>query len=111
MEKINYEHPFFRELEKRGIEWQKLEDYNYEKPGLLIGTIHGTKGLECDTIIIPEVNKYNTNSKRQLLYVAMTRSKKRLILSAHKSTLLIKNFEGNQKEEEQKSNDIEYIWD
>jgi len=111
MEKINYEHPFFKELEKRGIEWQKLEDYNYEKPGLLIGTIHGTKGLECDTIIIPEVNKYNTNSKRQLLYVAMTRSKKRLILSAHKSTLLIKNFEGNQKEEEQKSNDIEYIWD
>ncbi|MFX1450475.1 MAG: 3'-5' exonuclease [Promethearchaeota archaeon] len=96
MAKINYNHAFFRELEKLNIEWNELENYNYETPELLIGTIHGTKGLESNTIIIPEVNKYKSNTDRQLLYVAMTRSRKKLILSAHKSTLLIKKFKSSQ---------------
>ncbi len=96
MAKIQYDHPFFKQLKRLNIEWKELENHNYEVPELLIGTIHGTKGLECDTIIIPEVNNYKTNRDRQLLYVAITRSRKKLILSAHKSTLLIKNFESSQ---------------
>ena len=78
MAKINYEHPFFKLLTKSDIEWKELRDHNYETPGLLIGTIHGSKGLECDTIIIPEVNTYLTNSQRQLLYVGITRSRKKI---------------------------------
>ena len=78
------------------IEWKELENHNFETPGLLISTIHGSKGLESDTIIIPEVNTYLTSSKRQLLYVGITRSRKKLILSAHKSTLLLKSFESSQ---------------
>jgi superfamily I DNA/RNA helicase len=96
MAKIHYDHPFFKLLENLNVQWKELENYNYETPELLIGTIHGTKGLECNTIIIPEVNTYITSSDRQLLYVAITRSRKKLILSAHKSTQLIKIFESTQ---------------
>jgi superfamily I DNA and RNA helicase len=92
MAKWNYEHPIFKFLKDLNIEWQNLEKYNYDLPGLLISTIHSSKGLECDTIIIPEVNKYNSNQDRQLLYVGITRSRKKLILSAHKSTLLLDAF-------------------
>lgn len=96
MAKINYDHPFFTHLKKLNIEWKELEKYNYETPELLIGTIHGTKGLESNTIIIPEANKYASNSDRQLLYVAITRSRQKLILSAHKSTRLIEWFKESQ---------------
>ncbi|MBA7674709.1 hypothetical protein ES703_82930 [subsurface metagenome] len=81
MAKINYKHLFFNVLKKLNIEWEDLKNHNYGSPGLLIGTIHGTKGLECDTIIIPEVNTYLSNIDRQLLYVAMTRSRKKLIFN------------------------------
>ncbi|MFX0071593.1 MAG: 3'-5' exonuclease [Candidatus Hermodarchaeota archaeon] len=89
MAKISYNHLFFKKLRKLNLEWKELKKHNYETPGLLIGTIHGTKGLECDTIVIPEVNSYLSNNDRQLLYVGITRSRKKLILSANKNTDLI----------------------
>ena len=91
--KINYDHPFCRYLEEAKIEWKDLKDYNYESPGLLIGTLYGTKGLESDTIIIPEVDTYKSDKERQLLYVGITRSRRKIILSAHKSTEFIKSLE------------------
>ena len=93
MKKINYKHPFFDYLKSHNIKWKDLQDYNYESPGLVIGTLYGTKGLESDTIIIPELDTYNSNQDRQLLYVGMTRSRKKLVLSANKSTELIKLLE------------------
>jgi superfamily I DNA/RNA helicase len=92
MAKINYNHLFFKKLRKLNLEWKELKKHNYETPGLLVGTIHGTKGLECDTIVIPEVNSYLSNNDRQLLYVGITRSRKRLILSANKNTDLINSI-------------------
>jgi len=94
--KLNYDHPFCKYLKEYNIEWQDLQDYNYETPGLLIGTLHGTKGLESDTIIIPEVDKYKSDKDRQLLYVGITRSRKKLILSANKSTSLLRSLEQYQ---------------
>jgi len=94
--KYKDDHPFFKALLKMDIEWEELQNHNFETPRLTIGTIHGSKGLECDTIIIPEVNTYFTNNRRQLLYVAITRSRKKLILSAHRSSLLLKSFESSQ---------------
>ncbi len=96
LEKMNYDHPFCKCLEEHNIEWRDLQDYNYMSPGLLIGTLHGTKGLESDIIIIPEIDKYKNNDDRQLLYVGITRSRKKLILSANKSTELIKSLEPYQ---------------
>jgi superfamily I DNA and RNA helicase len=93
MTKRDYDLSLFEYLRNNNIQWRDLEDYNYKTPGLLIGTLHGTKGLEADTIIIPELDKYKTNKDRQLLYVGMTRSRKRLILSATGFTDLIKSLE------------------
>ncbi len=87
--KREYDHPLFDHLRHREIEWSDLANHVYSDPGVLIGTIHGTKGLECDTIIIPEVDTFTSQRDRQLLYVGMTRSRKRLILSAKKSTELL----------------------
>lgn len=90
--KRNFEHPLFDLLQEKDINWKGLEDYNYNSSGLLIGTLHGTKGLEFDTIIIPEINSYESEKDRQLLYVGMTRSKRKLILSANKSNQFISNL-------------------
>jgi len=96
MAKRNYDLSFFDYLRNNNLQWRDLEDYNFETPGLFIGTLHGTKGLEADTIIIPELDKYKTNKDRQLLYVGMTRSRKRLILSGTGFTDLIKSLESEQ---------------
>lgn len=93
MKKLNYKHPFFDSLKIHNIKWKDLQDYNYESPGLVIGTLYGTKGLESDTIIIPELDTYFSSQDRQLLYVGMTRSRNKLVLSANKSTNLIKLLE------------------
>jgi len=95
MKKLHYKHPFFEYLKSQNIEWKDLQDYNYDSPGLVIGTLYGTKGLESDTIIIPELDTYYSNQDRQLLYVGMTRSRKKLVLSANKSTELIKLLENH----------------
>lgn len=95
MQKIGYEHPFFDQLKASNIEWKDLKDYHHLSTGLYVGTLHGTKGLESDTIIIPEVDTYKSNIDRQLLYVGMTRSRKKLVLSANKSTELIKLFKSH----------------
>ena len=85
MAKCGYNHPFFKYLKELDLKWSNLEKFDYNIPGLLIGTIHGTKGLEFDTIIIPEIDTYKTDKDRQLLYVGITRSRKKLILSANQS--------------------------
>ncbi|MBD3253479.1 MAG: AAA family ATPase [Candidatus Lokiarchaeota archaeon] len=96
MSKKNYNHYFFKLLEKMNIKWKDLETHNFESPKLLIGTLHGTKGLECDTIIIPEVDLYDSDDDRQLLYVGITRSRKNLIISASKSTELVQSLKNFQ---------------
>lgn len=99
MAKLEYKHPFFNYLKQFNIEWKDLKYYSYKTPELLVGTLHGTKGLESDTIIIPELDTYNSSKDRQLLYVGMTRSRKKLVLSANKSTELIKSLESYQHSE------------
>ena len=97
LEKKDYKHPLFDYLKKNNIEWKALKDHNFTSPGLLIGTLYGTKGLESDIIIIPELDTYKSDKDRQLLYVGMTRSRNKLILTADKSTKLIKNLESYTK--------------
>lgn len=102
MAKRNYEHRFFELLREYEIQWDDLRNNNYKTPNLLVGTLHGTKGLEFDTIIIPEVDTFNSDSDRQLLYVGITRSKEKVILSASKLTDLVKSIlnEGTSVREE-----------
>jgi superfamily I DNA/RNA helicase len=58
--------------------------------GLVLSTFHGVKGLEFDTVFIihanegvtPSIYNDNTEEERRLFYVAMTRARKRLYISA-----------------------------
>ena len=63
-----------------------------EKKGVRVMTMHASKGLEFESVFIPDLNEgvipsrksISENSieeERRMLYVAMTRAKKRLYLS------------------------------
>lgn len=72
---------------------------------VIVSTIHRAKGLEFDNVIIPDCNNgnfpyYNSNPEEKvedarLLYVAMTRAKKRLIIigSNHRLSPFLKSVE------------------
>ena len=92
IKKRNYNHPIFFRLKERGIVWSDVDKYTRGTSGLYVGTIHSTKGLECNTIIIPDVNTYQSDTERQLLYVGATRSVQKLILSAYEETALVKKL-------------------
>ena len=55
------------------------------KEGIIISTIHMSKGLEFDEIVIPMVdtNNYNSDYDRNLLYIACTRAMHKLTLTYH----------------------------
>ena len=63
------------------------------KEGITISTIHMSKGLEFDEIIIPMVdsNNYETDYDRNLLYIACTRAMHKLTLTCHNKVTKILN--------------------
>ena len=79
------------------------DDDNRDKDGVTLITMHNTKGLEYDNVfcvgledeIIPGRNKEDDESKeeeRRILYVAMTRARKKLYLSYATLRMLWGNF-------------------
>jgi superfamily I DNA/RNA helicase len=87
--KSHLNHPFLHMLIERNIQWKEFEDWARMDGGLFIGTPQATKGLEAEMVVIPELDMYETEEDQQLLYVAMTRSMERLILSFSNMTNLI----------------------
>ena len=72
----------FKEVKKKSI--------NENLPELM--TVHASKGLEFDTVIVPEANEgvyphgkmseiKETEEERRIFYVAMTRAKEKLIIT------------------------------
>ncbi|TFG04245.1 MAG: hypothetical protein EU536_05000, partial [Promethearchaeota archaeon] len=92
MQKLNYNHPFFSLLQDYGLQWADLSSWSKLSNDLIIGTPHGTKGLESDVVFIPELDTYSRPSDRQLLYVGMTRALRGLVMSANHETNLIKDL-------------------
>lgn len=91
------------ELAKRNINVETTIDgdnYNFNNPRPVVTTVHSSKGLEFDCVIIPELNLdvwdegYFSDKKEQLLFVGMTRTKNRLYLIAQrgKESHLIKRI-------------------
>ncbi len=77
--------------------------HKQKKQGIQIITMHAAKGLEFDTVYLPDINKgkmprgflldeATIEEERRLLYVAMTRAKKNLEI------FYIKGTEGHQKQ-------------
>ncbi len=92
-----YEKGRRRGLSRRAV-WRQIRQMNLEmkgkKGGVFLSTMHGAKGLEFDWVWIAglsegqsprleAVEKGDLEEERRLLYVAMTRARKRLTLSYH----------------------------
>ena len=71
---------------------EKQREKKESKEGVALMTIHGAKGLEYDSVFIIESNEgsipykkaktpYDIEEERRLFYVAMTRAKRKLIIS------------------------------
>ena len=63
-------------------------------------SIHKSQGSEFDVVIIPILNKYSNMLYKKLIYTAVTRAKKKLILIGEKSALersILNNREDNRK--------------
>ncbi len=74
----------------------KTADLITDSDEIFISTIHKAKGLEFDTVIIPECDDYNFPyfsdlEKVKLLYVAMSRAKNRLIITAQNKAVTYVN--------------------
>jgi hypothetical protein len=85
-------HPIFDALLRFGIDPAYITSNTGNNQGttaLLLVTPQAAKGLEADAVIIPDADGYNTTIERQLLYVAMTRATRAVILVASQKTPLL----------------------
>lgn len=83
---------------QKNMDYKILKDWNLDKPGINISTIHSAKGLEADVVIIPDIDdfmlEYGTNEKnRKLIYVAMTRATKYLVISSREDVIWTQEIE------------------
>lgn len=89
---------FARELDSAAVSAQ-MNDAEHERDAVTLMSAHRAKGLEWDTVIIPNLEKDkfpyqhhdaaedNTEAERRLFYVAMTRARKSLTLLVPKDPL------------------------
>lgn len=62
-----------------------LDQRNPTTPGIVVGTVHGAKGLEYPAVVLPDLSAVDyppLADARRLLYVAITRAKRALALGA-----------------------------
>ena len=83
---------WFEHIESYGKMLKEQNKKNGEKEGVNLMTMHAAKGLEFDTVFVIEANEGNCPYKkatadeeieeeRRLFYVAMTRAKRKLVIS------------------------------
>lgn len=83
---------WFEHIESYGKMLKEQNKKNGEKEGVNLMTMHATKGLEFDTVFVIEANEGSCPYKkaiadeeieeeRRLFYVAMTRAKRKLVIS------------------------------
>lgn len=83
-------------LEEIALFQEKIEEQDVHADCVQLMTMHGAKGLEFDTVILPgledgilpnnqSILEDNIEEERRLFYVGITRAKKRLLLSRSKT--------------------------
>lgn len=83
---------WFEHIESYGKMLKEQNKKNGEKEGVNLMTMHAAKGLEFDTVFVIEANEGScpykkatadeeTEEERRLFYVAMTRAKRKLVIS------------------------------
>ncbi len=97
--KENSDHPFMKSLEEAGIKNRVHETWTANLKEIVLTTLHSAKGLEADMVIIPELDTFsNKTEDRQLLYVGMTRTINRLILTTISNTNLVEKIKEISKD-------------
>ncbi|MHA1821093.1 MAG: ATP-binding domain-containing protein [Promethearchaeota archaeon] len=86
------DHPLLRKMKAEGIDWENAGSLTATNSQIIVSSVHSAKGIEADIVIIPELDLYRSERDRQLLYVAITRTMHKLILTAANETPLIKNI-------------------
>ena len=71
---------------------QNKTAYNPDQPRVTVLTIHSSKGLEFDTVVLASVDKIQFTAKElvdqvRLMYVGMTRAKSQLLITASGDTV------------------------
>ncbi|WP_457559140.1 ATP-binding domain-containing protein [Candidatus Harpocratesius sp.] len=89
LSKHQYNHPIIDIFNEKNIHWIPTKRWNGSREQVLLITPYTAKGLEFDIVIIPEVDKYDTREKRQLLYVGITRSTQRVIFTGKKGSPIV----------------------
>ena len=95
--------PFERALAARGLPFQSMNQqtlrrFDARQPGLKLLTLHSAKGLEFALVFVaglqamPMVHESLDDALR-LLYVAMTRATRELVLSAHGRSAIVERIE------------------
>ncbi|MHA1451261.1 MAG: ATP-binding domain-containing protein [Promethearchaeota archaeon] len=88
------DHPFMKALENAGIKDRVQKTWTSNSDGIVLTTLHSAKGLEADMVIIPELDTYSYKTDdRQLLYVGMTRTINKLILTTISKTGLVEKIQ------------------
>jgi len=68
----------FNNEETSQVELSKLELYMVDRA--YVSTVHKAQGMEYDIVVIPIVWDYNSYWTRQMLYTAVTRAKKQVVI-------------------------------
>lgn len=104
---------WLRKMEKEEEEFTKQLNEEQKEKGVLLTTMHGSKGLEFPMVILPDLNEGNVPQKkavtkeameeeRRVFYVAMTRAKQQLYL------FYVKETKENRLQKSRFLNDIAY---
>ena len=86
------------------VQSHKDDGVDFDSPGIKLVTHASSKGLEFDTVFLPELQdvRYNRNAKdeiKRMLFVLTSRAREHLILAYRGDTLpLLEVFPGNWKE-------------
>jgi len=80
-------HKVINRLERRFDFEEPASEENEEGCVIKVMTMHGAKGIDADVVFVPALedelmpNQWDEAEQRRLLYVSMTRAKRRLLLS------------------------------
>lgn len=83
---------FLKMLDQSGVQYDFIDHWGTNGHKTYLSTLHSSKGLEADAVVIPCIDNYNPDDDAQLLYVGITRARKRLVITGIKENAIVKKI-------------------